>query len=75
MNHMTLTVAAIVAAIALTGLALAIPQQVLAHYGHHHHHNNNNKNTIKVDQNITQENFCTQALCDNQANNVASIRH
>ena len=34
----TLAIAAIVAAVAMTGVAFAIPQQALA-YGHHYHDN------------------------------------
>ena len=72
MNHKntTLAIAAIVAAVALTAVAFAIPQQALA-YGHHNH---NNGNSIKVDQQISQANFCTnQSFCDNQADNQADI--
>ena len=57
----TLVVAAIVAAAALTGVAFAIPQQVMAggYYGHRHHNNNNhNGNSIKVDQQVNQLNAC-----------------
>lgn len=62
MNHsrMTLAITAIVAASALTTLAFAVPQQVMA-YGHKHH-NNNNHNSIKVDQQINQANQCTVQL-------------
>ncbi len=72
MNHksMTLAIAAIVAAVAMTAVAFAIPQQALA-YGHHNH---NNGSSIKVDQQISQANFCTnQSFCDNQADNQADI--
>ncbi|PWU79444.1 MAG: hypothetical protein DLM72_17310 [Candidatus Nitrosopolaris wilkensis] len=75
MNHKntTLALAAIVAAVAMTGVAFAIPQQALA-YGHHHHHNNNNSNSIKVDQQVGQFNGCTSsALCVNNATNSADI--
>ncbi len=62
MNHRstTLAIAAIVAAAALTGVAFAIPQQVMAggYYGHRHHNNNHNGNSIKVDQQINQLNAC-----------------
>ena len=56
MNHKntSLAIVAIVAALALTGVAFAVPQQVLA-YRHHHNHNSN---SIKVDQQISQANFC-----------------
>jgi hypothetical protein len=42
MNHKVLAIAPIVAvaALALTAVGFAIPQQAFAHYGHHHHHNN-----------------------------------
>jgi hypothetical protein len=61
MNYRTtLVVAAIVAAAALTGVAFAIPQQVMAGgYGHRHHNNNHNANNIKVDQQINQLNACS----------------
>ncbi|HET7148205.1 MAG TPA: hypothetical protein VFI73_06855 [Candidatus Nitrosopolaris sp.] len=65
MNHnVTLAVVAMVAAMTLTAVAFAIPQQVLA-YRHHHNHNNN----LKVDQQINQLNNCTNALCDNEGSN------
>jgi len=72
MNHKnaSLAMAAIVSAIALTGVAFAIPQQALA-YGHHHNHHGN---SIEVDQQVTQQNSCdTGALCDNEANNSVDI--
>jgi len=71
MNHKntTLAIAAIIAAVAMTAAALAIPQQVFAHYRHHNH----NSNSISVDQNTTQLNFCDQSLCANQADNSADI--
>jgi hypothetical protein len=58
MNHrrMTLAIAAIVAAAALTTVAFAVPQQVMAY--RHHHHNDNHK-SIKVDQQVNQENQCS----------------
>ena len=55
MNHnVTLAIVAIVAATALTAIPFAVPQQALAG-GHHHKHNSN---SIKVDQQISQANFC-----------------
>jgi hypothetical protein len=71
MNHKntTLAIAAIVAAVAMTAVAFAIPQQALA--GGHHH--NNHSNSISVDQNTTQVNLCDSALCANQATNTAHI--
>ncbi len=72
MNHsrITLAITAIVAAAALATVAFAVPQQVMAG-GHHHQHNNN---VIKVDQQINQENNCTnQAYCVNLADNQADI--
>ena len=58
MNHnVTIGIVAIVAAMALTGVAFAIPQQALAG-GHQYKHNNHNSNSIKVDQQINQANFC-----------------
>jgi hypothetical protein len=56
MNHnVTLAIVAIVAATALTAIPFAVPQQALAG-GHHYKHNNHN--SIKVDQQISQANFC-----------------
>jgi hypothetical protein len=71
MNHKntTLAIAAIIAAVAMTAIAFALPHQVFAHYGHHNH----NSNSISVDQNTTQLNFCDQSLCANQADNSADI--
>ena len=69
MNHKdtTLAISAIVAAIALTAVAFAIPQQALA-YGHHHNHN-----IVKVNQNISQLNACSDSICVNDASNDADI--
>jgi hypothetical protein len=74
MNHknMTLAIATIVAAVAMTGIAFAIPQQALA-YGHHHHHNNHSNN-IKVNQDLTQVNQCANSSwCFNTGNNTVDI--
>jgi hypothetical protein len=69
MNHyVSLGVVAIVAAMTLTAVAFAIPQQALAY--RHHNHNSNHDNSVKVDQQINQLNNCTRALCDNQADNT-----
>ena len=58
MNHnATLAIVAIVAATALTAIPFAIPQQALAG-GNHYKHNNHNSNSIKVDQQFNQANFC-----------------
>jgi uncharacterized protein HemX len=69
MNHKntTLAIAAIVAAVALSAAAIAIPQQQALAWEHHNH---NNKNSIKVDQQINQANFCDNgAQCLNNAEN------
>jgi hypothetical protein len=71
MNHkyVTLGIAAIIAAIAVTAVGFVAPQQALAY---HHHHNNNNG--IKVDQQISQVNACTnESVCLNTADNQADI--
>jgi len=61
MNHnVTLAIVAIVAATTLTAVAFAIPQQALA--GGHHNHKHN---SIKVDQQINQQNQCTGVPLDN----------
>jgi hypothetical protein len=58
MNHnVTLGIVAVVAAMTLTAVGFAIPQQALA-YRHHNNHNNHN-NSIRVDQQINQQNACT----------------
>lgn len=65
MNHnLTLGIVAIVAAMTLTAVAFAIPQQVLAYKHHNHNH------SLKVDQQINQLNNCTVSLCSNQADNA-----
>jgi hypothetical protein len=80
MNHnITLGIVAIVAAIALTGVAFTIPQQALAGG----HHNNHNSNSVKVDQQVNQQNNCTGPLvlpqwdtstdCQNFGDNHADI--
>ena len=73
MNHIKTTsvVAAIVAAIALTAVAIAIPQQALA-YGHHHHHSHHS-NSIKVSQDTTQVNACSESICLNNGTNSVDI--
>ena len=71
MNHKnaTLAIAAIVAAVAITAVAFAVPQQALAG-GHNHNHGN----SIKVDQQVDQANVCTNSsFCQNDANNDADI--
>ncbi len=66
MNHRntTLAIAAIVAAAALSGVAFAIPQQVMAggYYGHRHHNNDHNRNGIRVDQQVNQLNSCNTTI-------------
>lgn len=78
MNHKVLAIAPIVAvaALALTAVGFAIPQQAFAGYGHHHYHHNhhnNNSNRIDVSQTINQLNNCTSAACENVADNQANI--
>jgi hypothetical protein len=66
MNHrrITLAIAAIVAAAALATIAFAVSQQVMAYRHHHHHHDNHI--SIKVDQQVNQENQCTAQSTDMQ---------
>jgi hypothetical protein len=68
-KNMSLAIAAFVAAVAMTTVAFAIPQQAFAHYGHH------NSNSIDVSQDITQVNQCTGngTTCANVASNDAHI--
>jgi hypothetical protein len=71
MNHryVTLGIAAIIAAVAVTAVGFAIPQQALAY---HHHHNHNNG--IKVNQQIDQANLCSNdTVCLNNGNNTVDI--
>jgi hypothetical protein len=69
----TLAVAAIVAAAALTGVAFAIPQQVMAGgYGHRHGHNHNNGGSIKVDQAVNQLNACSSTSPSSPPDNTAT---
>jgi hypothetical protein len=70
MNHknMTLAIAAIIAAAAMTAVTFAVPQQALAH-GHH-----NYSNSIDVSQAIDQTNVCSgNTTCANDAHNSADI--
>jgi len=71
MNHKntTLAIAAIVAAVAMTAGAFAMPQQAFAHYGHHNH----NSNSVDVSQSISQANLCSNSTCLNDASNSADI--
>ena len=67
-RHMTFALASIVAVVAVTSVGLVVPQQALAY---HHHHNNNG---IKVNQNITQANLCSDnTVCVNEGSNSADI--
>ena len=70
-RNTTFAIVAIVAAVAMTAVAFAVPQQALAG-GHHNNHNNGN--SIKVSQDIGQSNFCSgNTTCANLANNSADI--
>jgi hypothetical protein len=72
MNHyVTLGIVAIVAAMTLTAVGFAIPQQVLA-YRHHNNHNNHN-NSIKVDQQVNQLNACTTPLPPKETLKTSSV--
>ena len=69
MNHkyVTLGIAAIIAAVTVSAVGFAVPQQALAHSGHHN-------NGIKVNQDISQANICTnESTCVNSADNQADI--
>jgi hypothetical protein len=71
MNHknMTFALAAIVAVVAVTSVGFVVPQQVLA-YHHHHSHDNG----IRVNQNISQANLCSdQTVCVNDGNNSLDV--
>jgi hypothetical protein len=69
-KNATLALAAIVvAAVAMTAVVFAIPQQALA--GGHHHHNYSN--SIDVSQNVSQANLCSNSTCLNDASNDADI--
>jgi hypothetical protein len=62
-HNVTLATVAVVAAMTLTAVAFAIPQQALAYKRHNNH--NNHKNSIKVDQQVNQQNRCTGVPVDN----------
>jgi len=66
-KNTTLPLAAIVAAVAMTAVGFAVPQQAFAHYGHHSH------NSIDVSQSINQANLCSNSTCLNDASNDANI--
>jgi hypothetical protein len=70
-KHMTSAIVAIVAALALTGVTFAIPQQVLAY----RHHNNHNSNSIRVDQQISQANVCTGSSSADTGTDDSSTDH
>jgi uncharacterized protein HemX len=71
MNHKNtlLAIVAIVAALALTGVAFAVPQQVLAY----RHHNNHNSNSIKVDQQTSQQNSCIGSSADTRTDENSTL--
>jgi archaellin len=73
MNHKNLTLAltAVVAAVAITAVAFAVPQQVMAG-GHHTHHSSGGG--IRVSQTVNHLNNCTDTTCLNDGNNTANIR-
>ena len=72
-KNTTVAFAAIVAAVALTAVAFAVPQLALAG-GYHHHNHNSNSNSIKVVQQINQLNACTNSsFCQNNGSNDAQI--
>jgi hypothetical protein len=64
----TLAMAAIVAAVAITAVAFAIPQPALA-YGIHNH----KSNSIEVSHDISQANVCSNSTCINSASNSADV--
>ena len=75
MNHyVTLGIVAIVAAMTLTAVGFAAPQQELA-YRHHNNHNNHNNqnNSIKVDQQVNQLNACTTPPMSNVTLKTSSV--
>ena len=59
-SRITLAITAIIAAASLATVAFAVPQQVMA-YRHQHPHNDNHK-SIRVDQQVNQENQCSGQL-------------
>jgi len=72
MNHIKTTsviTAIVAAAIALAAVTMAMPQQALA-YGHHHNHHDN---SIKVSQDISQLNACSNSICVNTGSNSVDI--
>jgi len=70
-HNVTLAIVAVVAAMTLTAVAFAIPQQALA-YKHHH---NNHKNSIKVDQLVNQLNSCTGTSSADTGTDDSSTDH
>jgi hypothetical protein len=72
-KHTTLAIAAIVAAVAITAVAFAVPQQAFAGGYHHNHNHNNGGNRIDVSQDITQANLCSNSTCVNEGSNSADI--
>ena len=75
-KNTTLAIAAIVAAAALSGVAFAIPQQVMAggYYGHRHHNNNHNSNSIRVDQAVNQLNDCNTTIPSLQQKDLTAVQ-
>lgn len=67
MNHkyVSLGIAAIIAALAVTSVGFAVPQQAFAHKHHY---------GINVEQDISQANICANdTQCVNEASNQADI--
>lgn len=70
-KNTTLAIAAIVAVLAVTAVAFAIPQQALEY----EHHNHNHSNSIRISQDISQANLCSNSTCLNDASDDADIHH
>ena len=72
MNHknMTLAIAAIVAAVAMTAVAFAMTATGIRYTPQQRH---NNSNRIDVSQDISQDNVCSNSTCLNDASNSADI--
>lgn len=70
-KNTTLAIAAIVAVQAVTAVAFAIPQQALEY----EHHDHNHSNSIRISQDISQANLCSNSTCLNDASDDADIHH
>jgi len=69
----TNTKISVIAAVAIAIGAMMVPGAPLAFAYHHHHHHHHHHNSVKIHQEISQANVCSDSSCSNDASNSASV--